>query len=199
MAESALAMLGLTRWQIAVGFLGIAGLGWTIHYTRATANAAVAAIELAESTAERQLRAYVGPTRVYFRSFGPGVPASVVVEIKNFGQTPARNYEAALWIEMHPAPLPERPISKKPDFAGRDETLMPDGASVVVCETSAAVPAAIFAAIRTETYALCLVGEITYKDVFGKSRHTEVCKVAIGKRTATDAPFINAVEGNEAT
>jgi hypothetical protein len=59
MAESAVAMLTLTHWQIGVGFLGLVGLALTVHYTRQTARAAIEATRLAKDHAVAELRAYV--------------------------------------------------------------------------------------------------------------------------------------------
>jgi hypothetical protein len=71
---------------------------------RRATEAALKAVEITEETARRELRAYVGTSRVYFRDFRRDRPISVVVEIQNFGQTPAYNYRTNLWLEVSPYP-----------------------------------------------------------------------------------------------
>lgn len=96
MADSAIKMLSLTFAQIVVGILGIIGLGATIHYSRKTAQAAIAATNLAKETTAIQLRAYItlariDTVRIEIVENLPGI--SFVPVWKNSGATPARNVQ----------------------------------------------------------------------------------------------------------
>jgi hypothetical protein len=57
----------------------------------------------AKRTAERQLRAYVGIDSIYFQHLQADKPISVIIVIKNFGLTPAYEYEAAIHLECRMA------------------------------------------------------------------------------------------------
>lgn len=175
-----------------------------IRSTRATeraANAARASVDLTRETAERQLRAYVGTSRIYFRSFTPEAPVSVAVEIRNFGATPVHDYRTDLWLEVHPHPVPWPGafVGTEAAATNRTDSLMPGNESVAICELPQGIPADLHAGIRGETFALYLCGTISYRDVFGKKQQTGVRKIAHGRRIETNSPFIDAPEGNGST
>lgn len=100
MADAAKRLTELTHWEIFVGFLALAGLGVTIHYTRKTANAAVTASHAAKASAEAQISAdrplvqianlqFVkppGPTDEARATIGKAPTREIRFEFQNFGK-----------------------------------------------------------------------------------------------------------------
>lgn len=197
MADSAVAMLALTRWQIAVGLLGIAGLAWTIHYSRETARAAVAATQLAENTAVAQLRAYVHVASVTGAlPNGEGGVFAVSVEVRNFGQTPARNVRT--WLAVWPAGYPDAgDFANAPRDLGVPATLAPGGHVSLIHGIGPIL--SWLATFRAGTHAVYAYGRITYTDAFGNERFTNYRLVCYGPRVAGgNGAFDLCREGNEA-
>jgi hypothetical protein len=204
MALWAKAMFWAAFASVILTFVGICLIAWTLYYTRRAADAAVAAVDKAKSTLEvtrdigsRQLRAYVGTSRVYFRDFTPDRPISVVVEIQNFGQTPAYNYHTNLWLEVRPHPEAGTFHTKEIALTIGGETLMPGNRSIVICKFPHPKMDEIITAIQNAQMALYLLGTIRYRDAFGHDRYTNSRKRASGDRIKTNSPFINPDEGNE--
>lgn len=170
-------------------------------YASRQASEARAAVALAGMTAERQLRAYVGISRIHLRHFSHVAPISVGIEIKNFGATPAHDYQTALWLEVQQYPVPWPGAFVRTDSASTNSasSLMPGNKSVVICGLPNIIPAEFVAGIRAETLALYLCGTIRYRDVFEKEQRTDVRKLARGPRMETESPFIDAPEGNHST
>jgi hypothetical protein len=197
---------------VALTAVGLVLILRTLHYvaraTRAVIKAAedaergvratARAVEITEDTAKRQLRAYVGTSRVYFGDFNPARPISVIVEIQNFGQTPAYDYQPTLWLEVRPHPEVGAAFSTN-EVALTDgtESLMPGNKSIVICKFDHPRIAELITAIERDLCALYLLGTIRYRDIFGNDRYTNARKLTHGDRIRTNSPFINPTEGNE--
>jgi len=156
----------------------------------------------ARLTAERELRAYVGTTKIYFLKFSPTAPISVHVEVQNFGRTPAHNYQTSIYLAIGAADGSTSFTQGRGFKEEGGESLMPGNLSVVICELSlgsAAQAAAMIDAIKNGGLALYVVGRIEYRDIFGKKRFTNVKRIASGQRSLSQSPFINPDTGNEST
>jgi hypothetical protein len=160
-------------------------------------------LRLTERTAESQLRAYVGANSLYFDPLSAERPVRVVIEIKNFGQTPARDFRAILLAvaREHPPIGPMAGAESRPESRGDGESLMPGGTSIVICECwvgfDLAAKTNTIQAVRNGTMAIYVCGTIFYRDVFGHPRHTNLRRIARGTRIDTRSPFITPDEGNE--
>lgn len=75
-------------------------LVWTLWETRKTAKAAIEANKVARTTAYHRLRAYVMPTSAFVTQLEPGKVVSVVVNIKNFRQTPAYRTVSLVYVTV---------------------------------------------------------------------------------------------------
>jgi hypothetical protein len=149
-----------------------------------SANAARAAVELSDKTAERQLRAYINVETTSL-SWKKGV-AVAAISLRNAGQTPASsmvfrgiiatNDDIPLGA-MLPSSFGDTPtnfIIGDQDTAkvtrilgqGREETFTIESAGTpfVKKSTKTRFPRKLF-----------VIGAIYYNDIFGKPRHTRFC------------------------
>ena len=202
-------LAGLTFVLAGVSSIQIYFLLSADRTTRLSARAAIKSAEVAartvrsiENTAARQLRAYVGTIGTGFNGPWNNLPFSVTVTIKNFGQTPAIDFDTAVYLRVLTNPLQGMFPPDDFHFSFRNQSLMPGKETIVVCELEikdALVSAIILDGISKETMALYVVGRIVYADVFGGVNYTNIRMLAKGKRIGTNAPFIDAPEGNETT
>lgn len=170
---------------------------------QASVDAAVLSYQVAATTAERQLRAYVGVQSIYFRTLNDQT-AAVVVEITNFGQTPAHNFDTSLRLLLRPHPL-QIPIAAvltpmQPDKEHGSFSLMPGAKSIVICEIGMTNVVGLnnpTDTLRRGDWALYLNGSIFYRDIFGFDHVTHVRQRARGARMDSNSPFIIAEDGNE--
>jgi hypothetical protein len=128
-------------------------------------------VRSAEVTAKRQLRAYVGICENDIRVFSVGKKIEVRLGIKNFGQTPA--YDLRYWSDTTIARRDEI-SSFAPDkkLSGK-QTLNPSDGFGIHSHTSDFLSQADFDEITADTKRFYLVGEATYRDVFGNDWATE--------------------------
>lgn len=91
MADAARRMLDLTILQIFIGVLGAVGLFATIALTRKSLQQTRDSLTTDTEYRRAELRAYVGELRVRVDDWEVGQAPVIVVELKNFGQTPAVN------------------------------------------------------------------------------------------------------------
>jgi hypothetical protein len=123
-----------------------------------------------KDTAQRELRAYMGISKIYLNLDVPSLPKANV-EIKNFGETPA--YKVHQWVGIMPHAHPLTvPLIKSPDAQ--------KGSSAVV---QSGVPQSQIVGLKKQLplditfgpagVTLYVYGEITYEDIFGVERHTK--------------------------
>ena len=202
-------LAGLTLVLASVSSLQIYFLISADRTTRLAARSAVKSAEVAartvrsiEDTANIQLRAYVGSKGAGFNTAWINPPFSVTVTIRNFGSTPAINFETAIYLQVLPHPFPGEFPPGNFNFRHGRQSLMPGNESIVVCELRIDDPLIsniVVNAIRQGSMALYIIGRIQYDDVFGMKRFTNMRMLTSGERTSTNAPFIDAPEGNETT
>lgn len=158
---------------LGVGQL-VVGVGQTI--------ALVVTFLIIAYVAVRQLRAYVYPDVSGLRAFSLASPIEVGIVWKNFGQTPARNFEAngVVWIDRFPLADDvkiNRP--KERDIAERNSraALYP-GMETRADYASTGVPVseAVIKAIIAKQLAIYVVAEASYRDVFGITRRSQLCR-----------------------
>jgi hypothetical protein len=154
----------------------------------------------AESTAERQLRAYCLVAKAEITNIELGKQPKAIITIKNSGQTPAKNFWqiAVMGYDAFPTEKLGNPDFRKAKKV--EHPLPPQGYFTI--EIPLSEP------IRVQQHiddlvsggaAIYVVGEVRYKDAFGKKRITKY-KVfaggAIGLRSSGMAPYH---EGNDYT
>ena len=155
------------------------------------------ALQHAELTAERQLRAYV---HVAAASASPvGTLINYYLEVKNFGQTPA--YEVKLSFVIKLADLPEKAADLlPPDTPNISQAVLPPQVSIHdnFTPTQQLTPNQM-SKIQSENAAIFVAGQITYRDIFGKERLTEF-RYYLGKQTGeqTSGALAISAQGNRA-
>jgi hypothetical protein len=132
----------------------------------------------AEDTKERQLRAYVYADTAADRviHIKVGVNTSVAFNIKNCGQTPARNVRVRGKVAFYE--LPQHKTT--PELVPYDsKTIIHPGTHIELQMTATdETTAADVAGMRSGTRKLYIVGVIDYKDVFGSPQWTSFKLVA---------------------
>jgi hypothetical protein len=150
----------------------------------AAAQAAKAAVELSDKTAERQLRAYVNVEGSSL-TWKSGARASAIITIRNAGQTPAKNVSVRGLVATNE----DAPPNRLPAYFG--DTPSNFG---MVADTSKATK--IIGQAREETYTIFstyivekgtirkpahlpgrifIIGAVYYNDIFGIQRRTRFC------------------------
>jgi hypothetical protein len=194
------------QWIAAVAALsGVAVSFWAVRLVRDTLRAntdavdqARAANQIAEGTAERQLRAYM-LTANCTMELAPDNDPIAHVRIQNFGQTPAFDVRSwiHIWVEAFPKTVefPDPPDDlqmsrgiKGPGFHGtfRHRREHP-------------IPPWEMKQIEDKTAAIYVYGVIEYIDCFGKKRRTKFMKFFYGKHDPALADNMHDyMGGNEA-
>ncbi|MGA8221156.1 MAG: hypothetical protein WB780_05825 [Candidatus Acidiferrales bacterium] len=151
---------------------------WLMRFTGALVF--VAALQLgilvwqiltSRNAARHELRAYLGISKIYLDISNPAIPTGIV-EIKNFGRTPA--YNVGQWAGIMPGNFPldaEPPRLSAQDAPGSSSTLSMDiPQSTVVSLKKALPPDVTFGSPKGIT--IYVYGEVTYADIFKKKRRT---------------------------
>ena len=215
-----------TGWLVAWTFLlfiatiGSAAILWktdnTLHETltetkkaaeaaETSANAAKAAVELSDKTAERQLRAYINVESTSLAWSGI-TRSTASINIRNAGQTPAKNVIVrGIIADINDAPpnrLPayfgDAPSSigmGEPDSSkvtkilgqGRDETHGIYSSTISFTKTPVRKGKPVFPG------RVFVIGAVYYTDIFGKQRFTRFCLYYV---TAADPNY--CTEHNDA-
>jgi hypothetical protein len=129
-------------------------------------------VKEAEDTSERQLRAYVGISNNEVINYTPdGLNPRIVLQVKNFGQTPATNlqYWANASFERHP----NRPF--------RPEKIVLWPGDVFTPTIPMSPSAEDVEALKNERKMLHVYGKIEYTDAFRKQRRTTFHLIYTGK------------------
>ena len=182
---------------IAYGTVGLAiitaFLAWfTFRLWKATGKLVLGA----ESTAERQLRAYLLNNNDEVMEHNGG-RVKVTVRIKNFGQTPAHKMRSWLFVGFYKFPL-DVPLDQ-PDYV--KGSLSPLGPTAIITQ-SVELPAPLnhteIKAILKGEGAIYVSGELFYSDVFDIGRFTKFRYVSTGS-DFEHCKLVICNEGNEAT
>ncbi|MGB3044416.1 MAG: hypothetical protein WBB98_14645 [Xanthobacteraceae bacterium] len=185
-ADYTLALAWLTG-ALVVCNLGLwVATGLTLRHTR--------------RTAERQLRAYVHVTHSQLTLANIGYEPNIVVQIKNFGQTPARNIKGKLLFKPLVEPTKESDFSSPEFRLGESPDLAPGQTNffrTLIDQTNWSFMKPNLAAKKTVLY---VFGCITYNDAFtDELRTTEFrYRMLVDDDGITDAMALDPVghEGN---
>ncbi|PBB41818.1 hypothetical protein CK222_21955 [Mesorhizobium sp. WSM3866] len=191
-ADAAQVMVFLTEVSIILGLVGAGAIIWTLAVSRESNS-------ISRETAERQLRAYIHVTSVKLEHANDDFAPTITVNYKNFGQTPARNvinHLSVSFVIMGEAKGGKRKVS---DERGYD--LGPSQDSSTSSHVSFDTGFSSREMLVDNLVKLYVIGEITYKDVFGlQDRYTRYKMVLHPEPDAvidTDA-FMICHDGNEA-
>jgi len=123
-----------------------------------------ATIAQMKDTAERELRAYIGVSNIRLDLRNLNKPMGVL-EIKNFGRTPAMNVRTRIAIGINPY-SPDLQLPPFPELkAGSVSSLFPDIPQVSKVELKSSLPERLI--IGTMENTIYVYGWTTYNDVFG--------------------------------
>jgi hypothetical protein len=122
-----------------------------------------------KDTSERQLRAYIGVSKVHLNVTRPEMPVGMV-ELQNFGQTPA--YKVRQWVGIAPQPHPLLAPLGKPDNVLKSVSVMPPTVKhSSIVNLKKPFPANVVPHIGTLAWTIYVHGEVVYEDAFGTERH----------------------------
>ena len=105
-AEAAQRMVFWTIVQVTFGVFGFAVLIYSLRLNRKATAAAIQAVEVAEDTAKRELRAYLALAPKRIGGFVVGNKVNFEFSPNNHGQTPASRVHHLFEIKVLPHPLP---------------------------------------------------------------------------------------------
>jgi hypothetical protein len=155
-------------------------------------------VKTMDSTAIRQLRAYVLVAGGEIKFPNPGTPEAQLV-LRNFGQTPAHNVRVwiHMWIERYPlrVGLPTPPA----DFRMATSILPPGGHTNMFIPKEPPVPSQAIHLLGTPAGTIYVYGEIQYVDVFQITRSTKYRLIYGGPEGARDGRMSHDAEGKIAT
>lgn len=127
-------------------------------------------VETMETTAERQLRAYIFATHDGPMTFDSNQLTARIV-LKNYGQTPASEVQCHVFMALQKLPLVVQ--LDPPDYEGGSKSPLAPGESVSIYPT---LPAQLtqteIDSIREHESAIFVWGEVAYVDVFKQNRNT---------------------------
>jgi hypothetical protein len=152
----------------------------SIRVAEKSADVSLAAINLSEGTAERQLRAYVLTKGCYINTVG-GAP-HIQVQLQNFGQTPA--HKLVVWVGSRHRPFPaedrfwERVMEQSPLHSVSN---LGPGAMTVgnIVMDGGALTEDELSGLQGGKNVIYAVGGFEYTDIFGKG-HTGTFRFACG-------------------
>lgn len=121
-----------------------------------------------KDTTVRQLRAYVGVSKI-FLNLAVNTHPIANVEIQNFGQTPAYEVRQTCRIDVNQYP-PVTPLADITDEEGSVSLIPPGIKQTGIVALKKPLPSGTV--IGTQTVTIYARGIITYKDAFGEKRRT---------------------------
>ncbi len=182
---------------------------FTYRLWRSTGNL----VEDAERTAVRQLRAdvfvenarivaadansnFIEPNRTIFAGGGTGV----VIEFRNFGQTPAYDAQATISTELVDWPLITElvPKARFDDPKISKASMGPSSNRAIFWVSGVVLSTEVLGDLRSGKKAIFVFGEIRYRDAFGNDRFTRY-RFYTGGPLGVMGPSLAAhTDGNEA-
>ncbi|WP_090879057.1 hypothetical protein [Bauldia litoralis] len=196
-------MADYSLWQTIFVGLGTFLLIVTLFLTRQANKAARSAVAVTRRMGKVQSRAYVVVKGGALKNFGEGKHAHAVVSLINSGQTPAHGVRTKMHVGIGPYPPPTgAAFSEPPELtdAGSDGVAGP-GAVLYKHVTMEDHPltAPEVASITNGQQAIYIVGDVRYRDAFGKARTTRFRTMFTHRSVARDSEDIEVCdEGNEA-
>ncbi|RWP19276.1 MAG: hypothetical protein EOR00_09215 [Mesorhizobium sp.] len=193
--------------QWIAGIAAIASVGvsfWAVRLVRDTLRAnteavsqARAANQIAQETAERQLRAYVLPANCNMEFADNGEPIAHV-RIQNFGQTPA--FDVKTWIHIWVEAFPKAVEFPTPpdDFQTAQGILGPGFHGTFRHRRELPIGLWELKQIQQKKAAIYVYGLIEYRDCFGQKRQSKFMRFFYGKYdSAIGENMHNYMEGND--
>jgi hypothetical protein len=173
-----------TKWSTSDTVAAVSGIVAFLQFL-----ALIATYAVMRGTARRQLRAYTSPNSVSLwegTTLTPPVPGrenhpGVVLEIKNFGQTPA--FRMVSWgtlVVIEPINEDKLVVPQLAQISA--QTLPPNGTSTKTLWFDRALTTSEMEDIRQGVRLIYYHGRIEYVDVYGKARYTNF-------RVAYKGPF----------
>lgn len=189
----------LARWQLGISAFGVVALIVTIFYSIRATNAAIRSADLAEKAivaaeemGHRQLRAYIDVAESRFEG-GPFDPV-IVISVKNFGQTPAKDLQVRTVFDVGREPLAEpvlpevwRPPTGIPLAPGNEWTFRYQYVVQRALDAEGGKPIAR------------VTGQVKYLDVTGEKRETHFRIRTAGHRLDENMVIFPDATGNHST
>jgi hypothetical protein len=144
---------------VFVGLLQVGALVWQVRVLNLT-------LQFSGNTAQRQLGAYVGVSSASARMINKNT-ITVVVMVKNFGETPARKVRISIDHKMAQYPLKNALSSTKNSGTGTNGVVFPG------IETWAQHDIDLIKEPIVEEQTIFIYGKIFYEDIFKRERWTE--------------------------
>ena len=183
MAKSTAQMVGWTERQFWVGSAGIVLLVVTVFLTFRATHAAIEANKIARETAKRQLRAYLGVANGTIRRTDLGEGPVVILAIKNFGQTPARDVQHVMYCGSCPVGNEEK-FFTLPFLEHTPEIDLGAGQALFPRYFVGSLEWSMLRdKVTSKTATFYVWGEILYRDVFGDSHRTQY-RLSVGVKDA---------------
>lgn len=150
---------------------------------------------IAEDTAERQLRAYVSPSVAWLDVSDDGHVVGHV-HTKNYGSTPAINerHWISLWVEKFP--LRVELTDAPDDFQMGSAVLGPGGHHEMAHSLPNPICENIKAEIREGRVAIYVYGKITYDDIYGEPHESRYIYFCTGKEAFEEGRVGPYMAGN---
>jgi hypothetical protein len=192
--------LGLFYWQLRLIRIAADDAKKAGIAAERAADATTASVDLARSTAEKQLRAYVLVTNMTMSGVEVDATPSVKITIRNSGQTPAHDIAVSVAIGLIDYPPVNSPPNDDADIAKSISILGPQSESLIPAKLEGVLHYSQAVAINTGAKAIHIFGDIKYVDAFGIHRRTDFSSFYGGEFGTNDvgAPT-HAPTGNNAT
>lgn len=152
--------------------------------------------ELAEDTAKRQLRAYVGVQSITIENVVMGLKPSAHIIAKNFGQTPADKFDLISYLALWP-PDSENFLVVPSDAEHSYSTLAPGTVSNAYPKLAEVMTPELLTLYGSGAVRIFAFGEIRYEDAFGDPRVTHF-RCYMDKDCKPNVTH-NCLSGNHAT
>jgi len=141
----------------------------------------------AKHTAERQLRAYISMNPEIIRGFGHTEKIVVDFLTKNHGSTPAFEIDYAFGMGVFPNPLPKGFTFPAADrFVTDKSALFPAANMISWFNNDRVLDPDDVKNVEKDTHRFYVWGTTTYRDAFGKLRHTDF-SASVGGRTFAES------------
>jgi hypothetical protein len=170
LAKAAESVVALADRQTKLSYMELGALLLTLLALSVAAVAAMRALRIARDTARLQLRAYVFPVYAHIRDVRASRP-NFVIDIKNFGQTPAYGLRMKTALQSGSYPLDRELV---PDVQSSIATaqLAPQAALFDDIALNHSLSENEISTLAEGSAAIYLFGEIEYFDIYKARRWT---------------------------
>lgn len=169
-AKAAENIAALADRQIKLSYLELGALLLSLLAISVAAMIAMRALRLARDRTRRELRAYVFPIYAHIRDVRASRPA-FVIDVKNFGQTPAYGLRVKTALQSGSHPLTTKLVPEVQSSIATAQ-LAPQAALFDEIALTHSLSANEISALAEGSAAIYLFGEIEYLDIYKKKRWT---------------------------